>query len=136
MTEKLYDNSKLTRTEAEVIAVTEAEGGFDIATSKTVFFPGGGGQDQDTGIINGQKVTFVYEKDGLVFHRVGEKIDVGTTVVMDADRAKRESDMAQKTWGFTWARSLQPRISTSFFLKVSLIRLKMPLTLPYGKICL
>ena len=92
MTEKLYDNSKLIRTEAEVIAAVSAEDGFDIATSKTVFFPGGGGQAPDTGRLNGQVVTFVYEKDGLVFHRVGEKIDVGAKAVMETDRAKRISD--------------------------------------------
>ncbi|MBQ1223415.1 MAG: alanyl-tRNA editing protein [Oscillospiraceae bacterium] len=92
MTEKLYDNSKLISTEAEVCLVEETDGGFDVATSKTVFFPGGGGQDPDTGSLNGQKVTLVYEKDGYVFHRVAQKPEVGDIVVLETDRAKRESD--------------------------------------------
>lgn len=92
MTEKLYDNSKLICTEAEVRLVQKAEGGFDVATSKTVFFPGGGGQDPDRGSLNGQKVTFVYEKDGFVFHRVAQKPEVGDIVVLETDRAKRISD--------------------------------------------
>ena len=92
MTEKLYDNSKLLRAEAEIISVVPAEGGFDVATSKTVFFPGGGGQDFDTGTLNGQRVSFVYEKDGLVFHRVARELAAGETAVLEADREKRLSD--------------------------------------------
>ena len=97
MTEKLYDNSRLIRAEAEVVAVKTAENGFDTATSRTVFFPGGGGQAPDVGFINGLRVLSVYEEDGLVFHRVEKAIPVGERVVLEADREKRESDAAIHT---------------------------------------
>ena len=92
MTEKLYDNSRILQTTAEVCIVEEAENGFDIATTCTVFFPGGGGQAPDTGSLNGHEVKFVYEKDGFVFHRIENRLQVGEMVVLKADWAKRLSD--------------------------------------------
>ena len=92
MTEKLFDNSRLVRTDSTVTAVVPAEKGFDISTEKTVFFPGGGGQTYDLGTLNGERVTFVYEKDGDIFHRVSREYSVGDRVVLEADREKRISD--------------------------------------------
>jgi alanyl-tRNA synthetase len=40
---------------------------------QTCFYPEGGGQPSDKGLIDSQKVTYVYEKDGTIFHVLERK---------------------------------------------------------------
>ncbi|KMT22254.1 alanyl-tRNA editing protein [Clostridium cylindrosporum] len=68
-TEKLYyEDRYLKEFKANAINVVEKNGDFHVALDKTTFFPGGGGQPCDTGVIEGIEVKEVYEEDGVIFH--------------------------------------------------------------------
>lgn len=58
---------------AEIEEILEKNDGFHVALNKTAFFPGGGGQPSDLGMIGEHEVKEVYEKDGIVYHVVSKK---------------------------------------------------------------
>lgn len=58
---------------AEVLEVKEVDGKFHVVLDKSAFFPGGGGQPGDTGVIENNNVIDVYEKDRKVYHVVEKK---------------------------------------------------------------
>lgn len=62
--------------------------GWEITLSATAFYPEGGGQPADTGILGDVRVTDVHEKDGQVVHYTDGPLPVGETVrgVIDWDR--------------------------------------------------
>ena len=62
MTEKLfYNDSHSQEFEATVVSCERAGDLFKIVLDKTVFFPEGGGQYADTGVLGGVKVLDVHE---------------------------------------------------------------------------
>ncbi len=66
MTEKVYYHDPYMK-ELQAI-VTEVKGG-DVELDKTIFYPGGGGQECDTGSIDGIPVSKVYEDEqGRIWH--------------------------------------------------------------------
>lgn len=96
MTEKLYLNdSYLTLVQAQVIACTPMDGGFDVELDKTVLFPTGGGQPYDTGRIGGVSVLDVTEDGERVLHRTAEPIPVGCAVEVSVDWPRRFDHMQQ-----------------------------------------
>ena len=67
MTEKLYYlDSHMFEFEAEVLECRELERGWGIILDRTAFFPEGGGQPADTGVIGGVAVTDVQERGGEI----------------------------------------------------------------------
>ncbi len=68
-----YDNQYLKEFTAEIIKVKEIDGKFHVILDKTAFFPGGGGQHCDLGIIDDHKIIDVYEKDDVVYHVLEKK---------------------------------------------------------------
>lgn len=69
MTEKLYYlDPYIKEFDANVLSVTRCDGGFDIQLDRSAFFPEEGGQGADTGLIGNAKVTYVYEKEGILHH--------------------------------------------------------------------
>lgn len=69
MTEKLYyKDAYISDFPANVISVNKTDGGYDIILDKSAFFPEEGGQSSDTGFIGESRVTYVYEKDGIIHH--------------------------------------------------------------------
>ncbi|MDV2683670.1 DHHA1 domain-containing protein [Alkalihalophilus lindianensis] len=69
MTTKLYYQSAYTKTfEASVLKQDQDEQGVYIVLDQTVFYPTGGGQPSDTGLLNNQTITQVEEVEGEIRH--------------------------------------------------------------------
>ena len=78
MTEKLYyENAYISSFTAEVLDITATDGGYDVILDKTAFFPEEGGQSSDSGYIGKARVTYVYERDGVVHHITDIAPDAG-----------------------------------------------------------
>lgn len=96
-TKKLYkDDVYLRRSDAEVVYSDINEG--VIILDQTIFFPEGGGQRCDNGLINDCLITEVYEKDGIVYHKVAvdnSKLlpGIGDHVTMSIDWDRRFDNM-------------------------------------------
>ena len=110
MTEKLYDvNAYLTEFDAVVVSCQVLKEGterdvngqlavgeaarpdaplWEVALDRTAFYPEGGGQPCDFGVLGGARVTDVQEKDGIIFHLCSAPLEVGSCVhgTIDWDR--------------------------------------------------
>ena len=97
MTEKLYyRDSYISEFSAKVLSVTEVSDGYDIVLDKTAFFPEEGGQSADSGYIGDLKVKYVYEKDGVIYHKT-DSAPEGETVFCKIDFTERFDKMQQHT---------------------------------------
>lgn len=86
MTEKLYyKDSHLSEFTATVIDVRENA----VILDKTAFFPEGGGQTADTGVIDGIKVLDVQIINGEILHYLEKPVKKGKTVECKLDFEKR-----------------------------------------------
>lgn len=92
-TEKIYfSDSSILEFTANVIAVNPTERGYQVALDRTAFYPTGGGQPNDTGMIGNARVVDVIEdKEGIIYHilKDAEAISAGQTVTGRIDRARR-----------------------------------------------
>ena len=78
MTERLYKtNPFLISYTANIISCEESDKGILVILDRSAFYPTGGGQPNDTGLINGIAVTDVFEKEGEVYHVVEKKLSLG-----------------------------------------------------------
>ena len=92
MTEKLYElDSHLFRFCARVLGCEPAGEGFAVELDRTAFFPEGGGQAADTGLLGAAQVRDVQEQDGRILHYVNLKLEPGTELegVIDAEQRLR-----------------------------------------------
>ena len=80
---------------AEVVEVKEIDGMYHVALDKSAFFPGGGGQPEDTGFIESSKVIDVYEDNGVVYHVLEKKPLKIHRVKCKIDWEKRYDGMQQ-----------------------------------------
>ena len=86
--------------EATVISSEQTAGGYAAELDRTAFFPGGGGQSADTGVLRcGGEVLRVSacELDGRVVCISERRIPVGTHVTGEVDAAPRLSRMQSHT---------------------------------------
>ena len=93
-TRRLFDeNSHLFDFTATVLSVTPADDGtLRVVLDATAFFPEGGGQAPDTGILGGCPVVDVQEEGGIIHHTVKADLPfpaVGETVEGHLDREAR-----------------------------------------------
>ncbi len=96
MTEKLfYEDSHLAEFEAVVQSCEQKGDKYLIVLDKTAFFPEGGGQAADTGVLNGVYISDVQEKEDVIFHTADAAIAVGTDVHGVIDWEERFSKMQQ-----------------------------------------
>lgn len=88
MNKLYYDSAYIKEFEAQVLSCQEGKKGWEITLSATAFYPEGGGQPADTGLLGNVRVTDVHEKDGQVVHYTDGPLPVGETVrgVIDWDR--------------------------------------------------
>ena len=98
MTEKLfYLDSHLQRFSAQVEQCVPDGENWQIVLDRTAFFPEGGGQYADTGILGSARVLDVQEKDGVIFHRTDAPLSVGDCVEGRIDWDLRFMKMQQHT---------------------------------------
>lgn len=98
MTEKLYEQNAYCKSfSATVESCREEAGSYYVVLNQTAFFPEGGGQKADEGLINGQKVLDVQEKGGVIEHKLAEELPVGTQVSCEIDWELRYSRMQSHT---------------------------------------
>ena len=96
MTEKLfYTDSHLQEFTAEVVSCRPRDNGYEAVLSRTAFFPEGGGQAADTGVIDGIRVYDVQEKGEQIFHYLEGELEEGKNVTGQIDWDKRFSRMQQ-----------------------------------------
>ena len=96
LTEKLYEeNPFLTRFEAQVLSCDQGKKGYDVVLDRTAFYPEGGGQPYDTGVLGGAAVLEVHEREGRVVHTCAAPLMVGETVAGEIDWDRRFDLMQQ-----------------------------------------
>ncbi len=96
MTEKLYySDSHMAEFEAVVQAYIEENGRSCVILDRSAFFPGGGGQPCDTGLIGEAIIKEAAEKDGKILHYYtgNQKFSPGDRVLCHIDWKKRFSLM-------------------------------------------
>ncbi|WP_294470192.1 alanine--tRNA ligase-related protein [uncultured Ruminococcus sp.] len=93
MTERLYDNSRLMTFDANVTACTAEGKYFLITLDRSAFFPEGGGQKGDVGMLGGCEVVDTYDKNGDVVHKCTGPLEVGRKVRGEIDRDVRSRRM-------------------------------------------
>lgn len=94
MTEKLfYEDSHMITFSAVVTACEKVGDYYEAVLDRTAFFPEGGGQYADTGLIDGVKVLDAHERDGVIYHKVERELHVGKQVEGMIDWEERFSKM-------------------------------------------
>lgn len=98
MTEKLfYQDSHRTEFTAKVISCEEVKDGYRVVLDQTVFFPEGGGQYADTGMLGNTEVTDVHEKNDVIYHTTKAALEVGSEVTGKINWDERFEKMQQHT---------------------------------------
>ena len=96
MAEKLfYEDPFLVEFTARVLSCEPDKEGFAVTLDRTAFYPEGGGQSADHGVLGGAAVTDVREKNGQVVHHCDRALPVGETVAGAIDFARRFDLMQQ-----------------------------------------
>jgi len=90
-----YEDSHMREFTATVTGCTEAKGGWAVTLDATAFYPTGGGQECDLGILGGVNVLDVKEKDEDIVHLCDAPLEVGTEVSGAIDWARRFDHMQQ-----------------------------------------
>ncbi len=100
MTKKLYyENSHQDSCRATVLSCewNEKKQCYEVVLDQTVFFPEGGGQYADTGVLGSVKVLDVREKDEVITHYTDGALQLGTEVDGTINYEERFSKMQQHT---------------------------------------
>ena len=92
-----YENGYLSRFSAQVLTCVEAEGRWAVTLDATAFYPEGGGQDGDTGTLNGIQVLDTQEVENQVVHYCASPLIPGETVEGIIDFERRFDLMQQHT---------------------------------------
>ena len=98
MTRKLYyENCHLTQFEARVESCEKTDRGYEIILDATAFYPEGGGQACDLGILGGAAVLDVQERGENVVHLCDAPLETGAVVEGKIDYDRRFDLMQQHT---------------------------------------
>lgn len=102
MTEQLYyQDSYIKDFEAVVLSCIPNGNYFEAVLDRTAFFPEGGGQCADTGVLHIEnreiQVFDVQERNGEIIHFIDKEILPGQTVIGELDFQERFSKMQQHT---------------------------------------
>ena len=98
MTERLFEKDPhIFAFSATVLSCEKTEKGFAVELDKTAFYPEGGGQPGDTGLLGGVRVDDTIEKDGRILHLCAEALEAGETVEGKIDEVPRLTRMREHT---------------------------------------
>lgn len=98
MTEKLfYKDSHMKTFTARVLNCDYDGKMYRVVLDQTAFFPEGGGQYADTGMLNEIPVTDVQEEQGVIYHMTETALEPGTTVEGCINWDERFMKMQQHT---------------------------------------
>ena len=75
-----YDSPYIREFEATVLSCEKGKKGYEVVLDQTAFYPEGGGQPTDTGMLGGVKVFEVHEKGGIVKHYLEDALEAGAKV--------------------------------------------------------
>lgn len=79
-TVKLYEQDAYRKTFSSIVEDSISEKGiFKVALRETAFYPEGGGQPADHGMLGDVKVLDVQERDGIIWHTVSEPLPKGAS---------------------------------------------------------
>ena len=96
MTEKLfYEDSHLITFTATVLSCEKGKDFYEVVLDRTAFFPEGGGQAADTGVIDDVEVVDVHEKKDIIYHLTEEPVETGKKVQGTINWKERFSKMQQ-----------------------------------------
>lgn len=99
-TKKLFEGDVMLQScEATVQACEPCKDGYQLVLDQTVFFPEGGGQLSDRGVLKHGETTVevlhVSEREGIVYHETKQPLAVGTLVTCQLDWQERFDHMQQ-----------------------------------------
>ena len=95
-TKKLYyEDPFLREFTAAVISCEEVKGGYLITLDRTAFYPEGGGQPYDTGVLGEANVLEVHDKGGVIMHLCDKPLAAGESVDGRIDWTRRFDHMQQ-----------------------------------------
>ncbi len=96
MTEKLfYQNEYIKKFDATVLSCVKNDDVYEVVLDKTAFFPEGGGQKADSGLIGGITVIDVQETENGIIHYCEKELLVGEKVKCTIDWELRFRRMQQ-----------------------------------------
>ena len=99
MTIRLYhEDAQLLSFSARVISCEEKKGQYAVVLDRTAFFPEGGGQGADHGVLGGVRVLDCHDVSGEVVHTTDAPLAPGSEVRGEVD-AVRRLDMMQQHSG-------------------------------------
>lgn len=88
-----YDSAYQKEFEGTVVSCTEGKRGFEVVLDETAFYPEGGGQPFDTGLLGAVHVLEVHEKNGQIIHTTDGPLPVGERVHGAIDWERRFLNM-------------------------------------------
>ena len=98
MTEKLYEaDAYVSEFSATVLECIQADDFYKIVLDKTAFFPEGGGQAADIGVLNDVKIFDVQIEDGVIYHYADNTLEIGSKVLGKLDFDRRFNFMQNHT---------------------------------------
>ena len=90
-----YEDPFLREFTAAVISCEEVKGGYLVTLDRTAFYPEGGGQPYDTGVLGEANVLEVHDKGGVITHLCDKPLAAGESVDGRIDWTRRFDHMQQ-----------------------------------------
>ncbi|MDD3165618.1 MAG: DHHA1 domain-containing protein [Oscillospiraceae bacterium] len=94
---RYYEKPYETDFTATVLSCEPCGKHYRVTLSETMFYPEGGGQSCDSGILDGTQVLDVQEQAGVIYHTTAQPLEVGALVCGSIDWAPRFDRMQQHT---------------------------------------
>ncbi len=95
MNKLYYDSPYLKTFTGTVLSCGRGKKGFEVILDQTAFYPEGGGQPADTGVLGGVRVFDVHERGGEIVHYTEGELAVGSVINGEIDWERRFIHMQQ-----------------------------------------